>query len=88
MFGLEKKPQAVFEMDLERDLKKDPGKAQEMLKTTEKKILEIKQILLSSIIHIFRLLPSPDRSLKRVFWLMALIKMNLVLLASLQPEPK
>ena len=42
MYGLEKKPRHVFEFDLEKDLKKDPNKARELLKTTEKKIQEIK----------------------------------------------
>lgn len=42
MYGLEKKPKHVFEFDLEKDLKKDPSKARELLKTTEKKIHEIK----------------------------------------------
>jgi hypothetical protein len=42
MYGLEKKPRHVFEFDLEKDLKKDPTKVRELLKTTEKKIQEIK----------------------------------------------
>lgn len=42
MYGLEKKPKHVFEFDLEKDLKKDPTKTRELLKTTEKKIHEIK----------------------------------------------
>jgi Family of unknown function (DUF5398) len=42
MYGLEKKPKHVFEFDLEKDLKKDPSKAHELLKSTEKKIHEIK----------------------------------------------
>ena len=42
MYGLEKKPRHVFEFDLEKDLKKDPNKVRELLKTTEKKIHEIK----------------------------------------------
>ena len=42
MYGLEKKPRHVFEFDLEKDLKKDPNKIRELLKTTEKKIQEIK----------------------------------------------
>jgi hypothetical protein len=42
MYGLEKKPKHVFEFDLEKDLKKDPSKVRELLKTTEHKIQEIK----------------------------------------------
>lgn len=42
MYGLEKKPRHVFEFDLEKDLKKDPNKVRELLKTTETKIQEIK----------------------------------------------
>ncbi|MGH2612976.1 MAG: DUF5398 family protein [Rhabdochlamydiaceae bacterium] len=42
MYGLEKKPKHVFEFDLEKDLKKDPNKVRELLKTTEAKIHEIK----------------------------------------------
>jgi hypothetical protein len=42
MYGLEKKPLKVFEFDLEKDLKKDPNKVRELLKTTEAKINEIK----------------------------------------------
>lgn len=42
MYGLEKKPKHVFEFDLEKDLKKDPSKVRELLKTTEHKIQGIK----------------------------------------------
>jgi len=42
MYGLEKKPKALFEMDLEKDLKKNPTKIQSLLKSTEHKIQEIK----------------------------------------------
>ena len=42
MYGLEKKPKHVFEFDLEKDLKKDPSKVRELLKSTEAKIQEIK----------------------------------------------
>jgi hypothetical protein len=42
MYGLEKKPKMVFEFDLEKDLKKDPTKVRELLKSTESKINEIK----------------------------------------------
>ena len=45
MYGLEKKPKAMFEFDLEKDLKKDPNKVKELLKTTEAKIGEIKSQL-------------------------------------------
>jgi len=45
MYGLEKKPKHVFEFDLEKDLKKDPDKARELLKTAEAKINEIKSQL-------------------------------------------
>ncbi len=45
MYGLEKKPKHVFEFDLEKDLKKDPNKARDLLKTTEAKISEIKSQL-------------------------------------------
>lgn len=45
MYGLEKKPQAMFEFDLEKDLKKDPTKVRELLKKAEAKIQEIKQQL-------------------------------------------
>ena len=45
MYGLEKKPLKVFEFDLEKDLKKDPSKVKELLKTTEAKIQEIKGLL-------------------------------------------
>lgn len=42
MYGLEKKSKHVFEFDLEKDLKKDPSKVRQLLKTTEGKIQEIK----------------------------------------------
>ena len=42
MYGLEKKPKHVFEFDLEKDLKKDPHKVRQLLKTTEEKINGIK----------------------------------------------
>jgi len=42
MYGLEKQPKHAFEFDLEKDLKKDPNKARELLKSTEQKIQEIK----------------------------------------------
>ena len=45
MYGLEKNPKVNFEMDLEKDLKKDPSKARLMIKTVEGKIQEIKSLL-------------------------------------------
>ncbi len=42
MYGLEKKPKQAFEFDLEKDLKKDPNKVRQLLKSTEAKIQEIK----------------------------------------------
>lgn len=45
MYGLEKKQRPMFEFDLEKDLKKDPSKAREILKATEAKIQEIKGLL-------------------------------------------
>lgn len=45
MFGLEKKSKALFEFDLEVELKKDPSKAHKMLKDIESKIAELKNLL-------------------------------------------
>ena len=45
MFGLEKKPKAPFEFDLEKELRKDPTKIRQMLKDVEEKIHEIKAFL-------------------------------------------
>ncbi len=45
MYGLEKKPQMVFEFDLEKELKKDPNKLKEYLKKAETRIQEIKSLL-------------------------------------------
>lgn len=45
MYGLEKKPKHAFEFDLEKDLKKDPSKARELLQMTETKIQAIKSQL-------------------------------------------
>ena len=45
MYGLEKKPKHAFEFDLEKDLKKDPSKVRELVKSTEAKIQEIKKQL-------------------------------------------
>ena len=41
MFGMEKK-KALFEFDLEQELKKNPKKKQELLKEVEGKIQELK----------------------------------------------
>jgi len=45
MFGLEKKGKALFEFDLEKELKENPSKAKEVLKTVEKRITDIKNTL-------------------------------------------
>lgn len=45
MFGLEKKQRALFEFDLEKELKEDPAKKQALNKTVEEKIQEIKSLL-------------------------------------------
>jgi transcription termination factor NusB len=45
MYGLEKKPKHVFEFDLEKDLKKDPNKARELLESTQTKIDHIKTLI-------------------------------------------
>jgi hypothetical protein len=45
MFGLEKKGRALFEFDLEKELKSNPSKAKELLKTVENRIQEIKNTL-------------------------------------------
>jgi hypothetical protein len=45
MFGLEKKGKALFEFDLEKELKSNPSKAKELIKTVESQIQEIKNIL-------------------------------------------
>lgn len=45
MFGLEKKEHALFEFDLEKDLKKHPAKAKELLQKVEGRIQEIKTSL-------------------------------------------
>lgn len=45
MYGLEKKGRAPFEFDLEKDLKKDPSKVRQLLKTAEDKIQGIKNML-------------------------------------------
>lgn len=45
MFGLEKKGKALFEFDLEKELKAQPTKVTEMLKKVEEIIQEIKTSL-------------------------------------------
>jgi len=45
MFGLEKKGRALFEFDLEKDLKSNPSKAKELLKTVETRIQDLKNTL-------------------------------------------
>ncbi len=45
MFGLEKKGRALFEFDLEKDLKAHPSKAKDLLKNVEHRIQEIKNTL-------------------------------------------
>ena len=47
MFGLEKKGRALFEFDLEKDLKSHPEKIKELLKTVEGHIHSIKNVLRS-----------------------------------------
>jgi hypothetical protein len=45
MFGLEKKGRALFEFDLEKELRDNPSKAKDLLKTIESRIQEIKNTL-------------------------------------------
>ena len=45
MFGLEKKTKALFEFDLEKDLKSHPDKTLDLLKTVSSRIQEIKTTL-------------------------------------------
>ncbi len=45
MYDLEKKKNPLFEFDLEKELKKNPAKVKELLKTTEDCIHEIKSSL-------------------------------------------
>ena len=45
MFGLEKKQKALFEFDLEKELKTDASKRQKLTKEVEEKTQEIKTIL-------------------------------------------
>jgi hypothetical protein len=45
MYGLEKKTKALFEFDLEKEIHKDPSKAQKLLKEAEAKAQELKNLL-------------------------------------------
>jgi len=45
MYGLEKKEKALFEFDLEKELKSNPSKAKELLKMVDGRIHEIKNTL-------------------------------------------
>lgn len=45
MFGLEKGKKALFEFDLEKELKNSPEKAKQTLRMVEEKIHEIKELL-------------------------------------------
>ncbi len=45
MYGLEKKGRALFEFDLEKELKGNQTKTKELLKQVEEKIQEIKNTL-------------------------------------------
>ena len=45
MFGLEKKEKALFEFDLEKDLRTNPLKAKELLKKAEMRVQTIKSSL-------------------------------------------
>ena len=47
MFGLEKKGKALFEFDLEKDLKSHPSKIKELLGQVESRIQDIKHKLRS-----------------------------------------
>jgi len=45
MYGLEKKGKGLFEFDLEKELKSQPNKTQDLLKTVERNIHDIKNSL-------------------------------------------
>ena len=45
MYGLEKKEKALFEFDLEKELKSNPSKAKELLKMVDERIQAIKGTL-------------------------------------------
>ncbi len=45
MYGLEKGKRALFEFDLEKELKADPNKASQIVKKIESKVQEVKNLL-------------------------------------------
>lgn len=45
MYGLEKKPEARFAFDLEKEIKKKPQHGKDILEKAEKKMAEIKKTL-------------------------------------------
>jgi hypothetical protein len=45
MYGLEKKPGEKFAFDLEKEMKDNPNRAQEILKKVETRIHEMKKLL-------------------------------------------
>jgi hypothetical protein len=45
MYGLEKKGRGLFEFDLEKELKDNPSKTKDLLKTIEHRVQEIKNTL-------------------------------------------
>lgn len=45
MYGLEKKPKAPFEFDLEKELRTDPAKTKLILKMVEERVQEVKKHL-------------------------------------------
>lgn len=45
MYGLEKKGKGPFKFELEKELEGDPSKARTLLKTTEEKIAQVKELL-------------------------------------------
>ena len=45
MFGLEKKEKALFEFDLEKELRTNPTKTKELLKTAESRVQAVKTSL-------------------------------------------
>jgi transcription termination factor NusB len=45
MYGLESNDEKRFEMDLEKDLKKDHNYARQLLKQTDEKVFEIKTLI-------------------------------------------
>jgi len=45
MFGLEQQPKEPFQFDLETDIKTDPAKAKEILKSVDERMARLKQKL-------------------------------------------